>query len=490
MNMNYRTSAPVIVIVLLWMMHTTLSAQQRQAQPGIQALRDELQRLKSDACLKNASWGFYAMSLSDGQMVGEQNADLSLQPASAMKVLTTACALNELGSDFRFVTSLEYSGYLDSLSGTLYGNLYIRGGGDPTTGSKRFGKEYSADSLFASFSQALQKAGIKNISGKLIGDASFFDDNPGAYGWGWEDVGNYYAAGAWGINCYENSYRLYFDAGNSQEENAKLLRCEPEMPQITFVNRVGTGKAGSGDNVVIYGGPWSNLRILTGTVPAGKKNFDVDGAIPDPPEYLTGLFMNHLNAKGITVSDGFTTLHALQWKGIEDTARRSLLSEFRSPPLKRIIHFTNINSVNVFAEAVLRMCGKKAAGKGSTESGSEIVTAFWNGRGMNTEGFEMHDGCGLSRRNLVTARQMCSALKIARSLKTSGIFESTLPVAGKSGGIAGMFKGHVCRRQSESQNRHHDRGACIRRLRNQQRRTRTLLYTAGKQLYLQPGKHA
>jgi len=255
-----------IIIILAFLFQEAVFGQNNSA------LQNEINLLQSDAVLNHAAWSVFALETGSGNVVAEYNADMVLEPASVMKILTTGAALSILGSDYTFQTRLEYTGTIDG-KGTLHGNLYITGGGDPTIGSDRFGKACLTDSVFAEFLAVLKKNNIKHIEGMVVADASIFSENPMSYSWGWEDIGNYYASGAWGININENQYRLYFNAGKNVGDKAELTKTDSGAVGITFINHVVTGKAGSGDNVIIFGAPYTNVRLLEGTVPLGKKDF-------------------------------------------------------------------------------------------------------------------------------------------------------------------------------------------------------------------------
>jgi D-alanyl-D-alanine carboxypeptidase/D-alanyl-D-alanine-endopeptidase (penicillin-binding protein 4) len=406
------------------------------------ALENEIELLQNDKDLKQASWSVFAMETSSGNVLADYNSEIVLEPASVLKVVTTGAALSILGPDFRFETMLEYSGTIEK-NGTLRGNIYITGGGDPTIGSDRFGMEYSTDSLFAEFAASLKKNNIKHISGKIIADASVFTDNPMAYSWGWEDIGNYYASGAWGINVNENLYRLYFDAGKNIGDKAELVKMEAEAGGIDFINHVITGNAGSGDNVVIFGSPYNDQRLLEGSVPLGKMDFDVDGSIPDPPLYLVRLLTKYLNNMGIEADSVSTTLRAIQWQGKTDTNVRITIDTHKSPPLSVIIIPTHVKSVNLFAEAILKTIGRIKKNEGSESSGTEAITEYWSKKGIDLTGFDMQDGCGLSRKNKISTRQLVSMLQMIKNEKYFPTFEMSLPLAGVSGGMASMLKGSI-----------------------------------------------
>jgi len=406
------------------------------------ALNSEIEALKKNAGLKNASWSLYVAETETGNPVCSHNADVVLEPASVMKIVTTGAALSLLGASYTFATRLEYTGIVDTM-GTLHGNLFITGGGDPTIGSGRFNNSVSSDTVFKEFYHALQQNNIRQINGYIVGDASVFEENPAAGSWLWEDIGNYYASGAYGLNIYENSYRLYFDAGTTVGSRAELTRMKPVMDELTFINNVTTAGAGTGDNVIIYGQPYTTLRILEGTVPLGKSDFDVDGSVPDPPRYFVQQFASYLNSQGVKIEKSFTTDREMKWKNQSDTAARNIIAQHFSPPISEIVIPTNLKSINLFAEAMLKASGIKKKNDGSEKAGIEAVKNFWLSKNVNLSGFEMEDACGLSRKNKISTRQLTEMLRVITKEKSYKIFCLSLPVAGQSGGIASMLKNTV-----------------------------------------------
>jgi D-alanyl-D-alanine carboxypeptidase/D-alanyl-D-alanine-endopeptidase (penicillin-binding protein 4) len=241
----------------------------------------------------------------------------------------------------------------------------------------------------------------------------------------------------------ENLYRLYFDAGKNIGDKAELVKMEAEAGGIDFINHVITGNAGSGDNVVIFGSPYNDQRLLEGSVPLGKMDFDVDGSIPDPPLYLVRLLTKYLNNMGIEADSVSTTLRAIQWQGKTDTNVRITIDTHKSPPLSVIIIPTHVKSVNLFAEAILKTIGRIKKNEGSESSGTEAITEYWSKKGIDLTGFDMQDGCGLSRKNKISTRQLVSMLQMIKNEKYFPTFEMSLPLAGVSGGMASMLKGSI-----------------------------------------------
>src|ERR1019366_3057410 len=165
------------------------------------------------------------------------NSNISLVPASTLKIVTTSAALTLLGNDFKFETKLQYDGIFDTLTGTINGNLYIVGGGDPTLESEYFKDEKDSLTTTDRWAELLKKKGIKKITGAVIGDASVFDDNVIPPQWIWADIGNYFGAGACGLTYHDNKYTLYFKSGATGSK-AIIKKTMPFIDSLKMVNTV------------------------------------------------------------------------------------------------------------------------------------------------------------------------------------------------------------------------------------------------------------
>jgi len=187
----------------------------------VSSLKTALIELNNDPDLKNASISFSAVDLATKQVVAELNPNQSLVPASITKLITTATAVEILGANFQFTTSLYYNGIIDTLTRTLKGNIVIKGGGDPAFGSNRYEKHYG--NFFNKWALAIKGLGIDSINGKVIGDASYFNEQMIPSTWIWGDLGNYYGAGPSGLSIYENTCTIEFMSGNNQGDSTFIV---------------------------------------------------------------------------------------------------------------------------------------------------------------------------------------------------------------------------------------------------------------------------
>ncbi len=404
------------------------------------SLQRAIEKLTVDPDLKHAGLGICVIDVESGKVIAQYNKDQSLIPASSMKVVTTATTLSKLGEDFRFKTELQYDGQLEG-DGTLNGNLYIKGYGDPTLGSDRFDKAMPVDMLMNEFVQAVKKAGIKKINGKIVGDASFFTSSVNARTWLWEDLGNYYASGAWGLNILENKYYLNFKQNAKLGEQPEIESTNPSIPNLLLINEVRSAEANSGDNAFVFGSPYSYTRFVRGTIPVGKGTFTIKGAIPDPPFFAAHLLMEALENNGISTSKMATSLFELEREG-KTKASLTTIHSHHSPSLKEIIIETNLESVNLYCESMLRYLATTKGNGSGPENGLDVIYEFWKEKGLDTRGFFMEDGSGLSPYNNVSAFHLAKIMQlIAKDQKLYKTFNESLPIAGRSGTLKFMLRG-------------------------------------------------
>ncbi len=390
------------------------------------SFNSEVSQLKNTDQLKHAQWSIYAEYTDNGKQIVSYHSDESLAPASGLKLFTTSTALNILGENFRFKTRLYYDGYITD-DGTLNGNIYIVGGGDPTLGSSLVKGSHPLDTLMYLWTTAVMNKGIKRIDGEIIADATLFDGKRVPDYWNWVDIGNYYGAGTSALTINDNLYYLYFHPSIVVGDPAEIIKTDPVIPGLTFKNYVTTGKPGSGDNGYIYCAPLQYDAVVRGTVPAGESAFSIKGSIPDPALFAAQYFKNFLNGYKIIVTMG---AGELQKSRSYDPAK--LITETYSPPLKDIVYMINKKSDNLYTEQLLKTIGLTRQGTGSTEAGIETLESFLDSVGVSTDGMQLYDGCGLSRTDMITTRLMVRLLVFMTKQKTFDAFYNSMAVAGRA----------------------------------------------------------
>ena len=361
---------------------------------------------KMDAAVKNLmdTSSAYAANLSlyvsdeKGNFVYEFNGNKGLSSASTQKIFTAACALETLGKDFRYKTTLSYSGSLKS--SVLEGNLILFSTGDPTFGSWRY-DGYKPENFKAKFLVALKEKGIQTINGNLVIDDSYFDFQTIPGGWPWDDLGNYYGAGVWGVNWRENQFDLDVKGSAIQKSNV-------ELPDVKWVSELKTG--GTSDQSLIFTAPHSEVALINGTLPAGKVT-TVSGSTPNPPLTLANEIKNWLKESGIAFNGKIISTSQQEINGEKVTSpTNNILLEYQSPTLDKIVYWFLRKSVNLYGETFIKTIGKEKKGEGSFATGIQYMKSFWKDKGINAAMINFADGSGLSPQNYVSARAEVQAL--------------------------------------------------------------------------------
>lgn len=407
-----------------------------------QRLMRQVELLQTSEAVRYGTVALSVRQVQDGQELVGYNARLSLPSASTLKLITTATALSVLGPDFRYTTTLAYDGTIkDSV---LTGNLYIQGAGDPSLGSWRFAGHPDVTALFRRWSQAVQKAGIKRITGRVVGDGSLYADlaTPGT--WPYGDLGNYYGAGLNALNINENLYRVFFRPGQSVGASASVLRTDPLLPFLTFQNLVTTDAPNTGDQVNIVGAPLQNQQWLTGKVPKGApaNEFSVKGSLPDPAFFAAYALQQQLVRDKIGIGTEPVSIGGGQSTTVPSAGRRTVLDEYQSPPLTELVQQTNYQSINLYAEALLRTTALQLDKTvRTTDDSVDALVAYWKKKGVNLDGFRPHDGSGLSTTGSITADNMTGILSRMTQESVFQAFYGTIPVVGQSGTVKWLARG-------------------------------------------------
>jgi D-alanyl-D-alanine carboxypeptidase/D-alanyl-D-alanine-endopeptidase (penicillin-binding protein 4) len=394
------------------------------------ALQKAVTDLSKEASMKHASLSVCVYNLQSKSQVYAYNSQQSMTPASVTKLFTTAAGFEKLGSDFRFKTTLAYSGTLEK-NGTLHGDIYIIGGGDPVLGSYRY-RQTTPDSVFAEWTKAVASAGIKAVNGRVLYDASIFDGQQLHDSWQWGDIGNYYGSGICGLNFHENMFFIYFTPGARLGFPASVSRLEPTGLALRVVNNVTTGAAKSGDNVIVYGDPSSTIRTCYGTMPIDDRNFSVRASLPKPPQACADLFTLYLRRNKISVSGAAS-------EAIQRPSNLVNILEYTSPTYYIIAQYTNITSNNTYAEAIHRYLGYLISGKGNSENGAMAVADYIKRLKVESSGVKLEDGCGLSRNNRMTTDFICRFLAEVKRADYFEDFSKSMALAGENGTVKNML---------------------------------------------------
>jgi D-alanyl-D-alanine carboxypeptidase/D-alanyl-D-alanine-endopeptidase (penicillin-binding protein 4) len=344
-----------------------------------------------------------------------------------MKLLTTAACLETMGPGFRFPTILEYTGSIEN--DVLYGDLYVHGGCDPSLGWQ--GKT----AFFTQWIKAVRAAGIKRIEGAVIADMTMLDGEAQNPGWLCEDAGNYYAPGIFALNYYGNTMNIVLKSGEPGTV-ATVMKTEPQVEDIRFINRVRCDRI-QYDGAFVSGLPYSNERYLTGAVPSNLGTFGVKGDLPNPGLLLARHFTAKLREAGIAVAreaDYLPDYNPLLPK------RHELYIHY-SEPLSELIKETNINSNNLYAEALFRYLGTRYTLPGTIHNSQDLLRDYWRRRGVAVQNAIIKDGCGLAPQDAISAKAFVQLLTIMSRSKNQEAWIASLPVSGKTGTLKSLCPG-------------------------------------------------
>lgn len=386
----------------------------------------------ADTATKHAVVSFYIADSENGRCIFGYNSGKSITPASVMKLVTSSIALELLGPEYVFKTTTGYTGKLNSKSGKLNGDIVITGGGDPTLGSKEFADHYG--NFIEKWIDEIKKAGIRNIEGRILTDDSYYDYQPAPAKWLWEDIGNYYGAGAYGLSIGDNTLEIHY-LTSSDSLNHIVTGVYPEECLIDLEDRLTV--YGTKDEGYVFAAPYADKGWIEGSIPANKDDFVLRASVPDPPLLMARLTDKKLRAAGIRIKGQPSTVR------IEGSINMpvKMIARIDSPPLKDIIEVLNHESVNLYAEHLLKELGKAYKDSGTTSAGIEVIKEFLESVGIPGKGLFMEDGSGLSRSNAINAESMVELLLyLKKNSKYFNEFYSSLPEAGKEGTLKDYFK--------------------------------------------------
>jgi len=383
-----------------------------------------IKNIEADDQLKHATISFYVVDSKSGKVVFDKNAQIGLAPASCQKVVTSVSAFEMLGKEYHYITDLAIDGQLKNEK--LTGNIYLIGYGDPTLGSWRW-TSTNEKNVLNNLIAAVQQKGIKEIDGNVFGYDRKWESNNTPRGWIWEDIGNYYGAGASSLNWRENQYDVILKAGEKVGDKATIEKIVPLLENVGLYSEVTTARKGSGDNAYIFLAPYGMSGFVRGTIPAGENSFKISGAMPNAAEQLTLTFVNELKAKNIK-----GILFAGSYNGIEVDKKDipinpTTIFTITSPPLDSINYWFLKKSINLYGEAFVKTIAYEKTKFGSTDSGIAIIKDFWSQNGIEKSALNIIDGSGLSPANRVTTNALVTVMQYARQQKWFASFYYDLP---------------------------------------------------------------
>lgn len=364
----------------------------------------EITKMMSDPVLRNANWGFVVYDPVTQKIVTSYNETSALVPASTTKLLTTDTAFELIGEKFKWKTQLEYKGNIDA-DGTLTGNLYIIGSGDPSLGTRKAGAASYTD-IVSDYVHAIAGAGIKKIKGDIIIQTAVFKENKSPVlpeNIVWVEDGNYYLPVGTTADINPADEKLTVPAKSPFSNTERYFYVSPYAHKMVFAS--------------IFNG----------------KNY-LKTALPEAPSYLATLLKTTLIKSRVQISGAVINI-----KTQAKSENRQVLYTYESPTLEEIIHYTNQHSDNGLAEAIMRMVGFQKYGDQTVTAGKDAVIDHLKAIGFDLNGFNYIDGSGLSHSN--TVMPIAQAKFLASRMKEDYFkdYFDSLPIAGQSGTLRHMF---------------------------------------------------
>jgi D-alanyl-D-alanine carboxypeptidase/D-alanyl-D-alanine-endopeptidase (penicillin-binding protein 4) len=390
--------------------------------------------------VNKGEWGLLIADAETGDTLYEMNADHFFVPASNMKLFTTALALAKLGPEYRFRTTLESRGTL-SPEGTLSGDLSLVGRGDPNLSNRKFPYELKEEfdgppeKALAELADKLASKGVKEISGDVIGDDSYFPRERYPNGWEIDDMVWEYGAAISAIVVDDNTVALTLtpgDAGGSPVQAA----VEPATPDFSVENDVTTSAPEIKSDLRLTREPGSNLVVIRGTLPAKSAPRKLILAIEEPALHAATILKRLLEERGIKVAGQAKAGHQPE----ETLDPRTIFAEHESVPLSDAVKLVNKISQNLHAEVLLRAAARQSGVWATPEDLQKFPADFYTSAGIAEGDVIQTDGSGLSRHDLITPRAAVSLLKYAQAQAWFGAYFDSLPLSGVDGTLEDRMK--------------------------------------------------
>jgi D-alanyl-D-alanine carboxypeptidase/D-alanyl-D-alanine-endopeptidase (penicillin-binding protein 4) len=359
----------------------------------------------------NGRWGAIVVSLSRGDTLINWNPDAALLPASTMKVFTSAMALDYLGPAHQFETQVLREGVVDE-HGVLYGDLVLRGAGDPSLGTPS-----DADALRL-LAREVAASGVRRVTGAVIGDGSAFDGRRIPDGWRDRYLGASYAARVSALSYRGNlvSVSVRPVAGKAQ------VTITPNISGVTVTNAVTVRAEGTGAAITVRQDSVTGAFRVGGWIGAKSPARGYSYVVENPELFVAAAFRAALTAQGVTV-DGRVAARPANPGAVR-------MAGFPSRPLSDLVAHMNGKSNNHFAELLFRNVAASTGSIGSADSGN-----------APTRDLFAADGSGLSTLDRVTPRALVGVLDYSSKAPWAPVFEASLPVAGRSETLRSRMRG-------------------------------------------------
>ena len=402
------------------------------SEPDAASLRRGLDAVLDRRVLSPVFWGVEVRSLKTGTVLYARNASKAFRPASTLKLVTTAAALDTFGPGERLRTTVETAGRLDA-SGRILGDLLLVGRGDPTLGGGRHGDGQPLRA-FEAMADALRAAGVRVVEGRVVGHEGLFAGERRGNDWGWEDLTWSYGAEVSALSFNDNAVGLKISPGEQPTDPA-VVDLAPPSRYYRVLSSVITAPPGSKTDLRLIRDLGANVIRLSGSIAIGDEPWQGWVALEDPARFAATVFREVLEARGIRVTGDIATSGAPLPAGLRE------LAAHEGPTTAELIRIVNKESRNLQAEATLRLLGARLSGEGSAAAGHIALDEFLRRIGVRTQAWGIEDGSGLARSNVVTPAGLVDLLVAMDRHPHAATFRASLPVAGTDGTLKARMRG-------------------------------------------------
>lgn len=374
----------------------------------------------------NGEWGVMVVSLTRGDTLFARSPDAMLLPASTMKLYTAAMALERFGPAHQFRTEILRNGSISD--GTLTGDLYLKGAGDPSL-SPRYASWNDGVSPMTAIADLVWNSGVRRITGDVVGDASAFEDRRVPEGWRTRYLQAGYAARVSALSVNENLAHIVVRATAS----GATVQFDESLYGLPIQSTVTVRRGSRGAMIRVWQDTTADRFRVNGWIGALSPERRYQVVVEQPERFAAASFRAALERRGIVVDGGVRVQPA------PPTAL--VLTAWGSPPLAQLLVTMNGESNNHFAELLFRNASRSSAASGSAAASNASLRTFLTTRvGAAPDAVYAADGSGLSTLDRVTARSMVQLLGYARTAPWGQVFAATLPVAGRTETLRGRMR--------------------------------------------------
>jgi serine-type D-Ala-D-Ala carboxypeptidase/endopeptidase (penicillin-binding protein 4) len=421
------------------------AASSKEKRSDIARFAERVQAAIASSGNDKAYWGLMVSDADTGEVVYSLNAGRYFMPASNAKLFTTAMALATLGPDFHIRTTVESAGEPDS-AGHLEGDVVLVGRGDANLSNRVLPFVEHAEhngppeKALADLADQVVASGVKEISGDIIADDSYFASERYPPGWGIDDAVWSYGAAVSALAINDNFISV--DLRPGAMVGAPLVYSAAPWPGIYQMrNDTQTTAAGTEPMLRLERDPDSQIFHLTGTLPLDAPLRQLQLAVTQPAENAAAILRQLLEARGVRIEGHSRARHGDRNAPPQAAAPRHVLAEHTSPALLEDVRLTNKLSMNLHAELLLRVAAREKAAAITMDDALVFATGFRQSIGIAPDDVQLTDGSGLSRGDLVTPQSVVQLLAYAQHQPWGSDFMATLPVAGQDGTLENRLRG-------------------------------------------------